>query len=151
MPSTAYYNVSIYEAVTGEVVFNTGMVGYPESLTDPSYWGQILVLTYPLIGNYGIAENEREDNLLKYFERLDVGMGYYLMRQGDPPEDLYFIESGQVTAQLEYPDRPPLRLETMSSGRNAEPLTKKSRALPPKATTMLLTTPVLVNREYAIE
>lgn len=38
----------------GEVVFNTGMVGYPEALTDPSYRGQILVLTYPLIGNYGI-------------------------------------------------------------------------------------------------
>ncbi len=40
--------------VTGEVVFNTGMVGYPEALTDPSYSGQILTQTYPLIGNYGI-------------------------------------------------------------------------------------------------
>ncbi|RDI41309.1 glutamine-hydrolyzing carbamoyl-phosphate synthase small subunit [Aquicella lusitana] len=40
----------------GEVVFNTGMVGYAESLTDPSYAGQILVFTYPLIGNYGVAE-----------------------------------------------------------------------------------------------
>jgi len=37
----------------GEVVFNTAMTGYPESLTDPSYAGQILVMTYPLIGNYG--------------------------------------------------------------------------------------------------
>jgi len=43
-------------ATAGEVVFNTGMVGYPESLTDPSYYGQILVLTYPLIGNYGVPE-----------------------------------------------------------------------------------------------
>ena len=45
---------------TGEVVFNTGMVGYQEILTDPSYCGQMVVLTYPLIGNYGIhyAENE---------------------------------------------------------------------------------------------
>lgn len=43
-------------ATAGEVVFNTGMVGYPESLTDPSYCGQILVLTYPLIGNYGVPE-----------------------------------------------------------------------------------------------
>lgn len=42
------------ESVSGEVVFNTGMVGYPEALTDPSYYGQILVLTYPLIGNYGV-------------------------------------------------------------------------------------------------
>ena len=44
-----------YEAsAAGEVVFNTSMSGYPESLTDPSYAGQILVLTYPLIGNYGV-------------------------------------------------------------------------------------------------
>lgn len=42
----------------GEVVFNTGMVGYPESLTDPSYRGQILVFTYPLIGNYGVPSSE---------------------------------------------------------------------------------------------
>jgi len=56
------------KTVAGEVVFNTGMVGYPESLTDPSYRGQILVLTYPLIGNYGVPGNELEDNLLKYFE-----------------------------------------------------------------------------------
>jgi len=40
--------------VSGEVVFNTGMVGYTESLTDPSYSGQILCLTYPLVGNYGV-------------------------------------------------------------------------------------------------
>ena len=40
----------------GEVVFSTGMIGYPESLTDPSYKGQILVLTYPLVGNYGIPD-----------------------------------------------------------------------------------------------
>jgi carbamoyl-phosphate synthase large subunit/carbamoyl-phosphate synthase small subunit len=54
---------------TGEVVFNTGMVGYPESLTDPSYAGQILVLTYPLIGNYGVPQDERDDlGLLKHFE-----------------------------------------------------------------------------------
>jgi carbamoyl-phosphate synthase small subunit len=46
--------------IAGEVVFNTGMVGYPESLTDPSYRGQILVLTYPLIGNYGVPAY-RED------------------------------------------------------------------------------------------
>ena len=43
---------------SGEVVFNTGMVGYPESLTDPSYRGQILVFTYPLIGNYGVPSEE---------------------------------------------------------------------------------------------
>lgn len=45
-------------SVAGEVVFATGMVGYPESLTDPSYQGQILVLTYPLIGNYGVPDGK---------------------------------------------------------------------------------------------
>jgi len=57
------------EATEGEVVFNTGMVGYTESLTDPSYKDQILVLTYPLIGNYGVpAEELDEHKLSKYFE-----------------------------------------------------------------------------------
>src|SRR3989339_610854 len=44
------------ESKAGELVFATGMVGYPESLTDPSYEGQILVMTYPIIGNYGVPE-----------------------------------------------------------------------------------------------
>ncbi len=43
----------------GEVVFTTGMVGYPESMTDPSYRGQILVMTYPLVGNYGVPSEEK--------------------------------------------------------------------------------------------
>ena len=62
------YSFGSKKPVAGEVVFNTGMVGYPESLTDPSYKGQILVLTHPLIGNYGVPGNEREDNLLKYLQ-----------------------------------------------------------------------------------
>ncbi|HOC90249.1 MAG TPA: carbamoyl-phosphate synthase domain-containing protein, partial [bacterium] len=52
----------------GEVVFNTSMVGYPETLTDPSYHGQILVLTYPLIGNYGVPGNELVDGIEHNFE-----------------------------------------------------------------------------------
>lgn len=47
------------EAFCGEVVFTTGMTGYPESLSDPSYTGQILTFTYPLIGNYGIPREDR--------------------------------------------------------------------------------------------
>lgn len=49
-------NYGYKKNVSGEVVFSTGMMGYPESLTDPSYKGQILVLTYPLVGNYGVPE-----------------------------------------------------------------------------------------------
>ena len=59
-----------YEAeTTGEVVFNTAMTGYPESLTDPSYAGQILVTTYPLIGNYGVPDTGiGEDGLPLFME-----------------------------------------------------------------------------------
>lgn len=46
------------KSVSGEVVFSTGMVGYPESLTDPSYTGQILVLSYPLVGSYGVPDSQ---------------------------------------------------------------------------------------------
>lgn len=53
---------------SGEIVFSTGMVGYPESLTDPSYYGQILVLTYPLIGNYGVHENTQQIIGKRYWE-----------------------------------------------------------------------------------
>jgi carbamoyl-phosphate synthase small subunit len=56
------------KTVSGEVVFNTGMVGYPENLTDPSYHGQILVLTYPLIGNYGVPPDEFDDHIHRHFE-----------------------------------------------------------------------------------
>eukprot|EP00927_Polykrikos_kofoidii_P014402 TRINITY_DN16305_c0_g1_i1.p1 TRINITY_DN16305_c0_g1~~TRINITY_DN16305_c0_g1_i1.p1 ORF type:complete len:1562 (+),score=274.84 TRINITY_DN16305_c0_g1_i1:79-4764(+) len=56
-------------SVAGEVVFSTNMVGYPESLTDPSFAGQILVMTYPLIGNYGVPdETLDETGLLANFE-----------------------------------------------------------------------------------
>ncbi len=66
------YSFGYEKNTNGEVVFNTGMVGYPETMTDPSYRGQILVCTYPLIGNYGIPGNERENNLLKYFESEQI-------------------------------------------------------------------------------
>lgn len=55
--------------ISGEAVFTTSLVGYPESMTDPSYRGQILVFTQPLIGNYGVPSSERDSyNLLRYFE-----------------------------------------------------------------------------------
>jgi carbamoyl-phosphate synthase small subunit len=63
------YSFGSEKSVSGEVVFNTGMVGYPESLTDPSYKGQILCLTYPLIGNYGVPGNEKDSyGIVKHFE-----------------------------------------------------------------------------------
>ena len=87
-------------SISGEVVFQTGMVGYPESLTDPSYANQILVLTYPLIGNYGIAPDDRDvhdpekwgDGILcspREREALQalIGLGFSdVFRQFDQPE-----------------------------------------------------------------
>ena len=61
-----------YEApIAGEVVFNTAMMGYPESLTDPSYAGQLMVLTYPLVGNYGVPPFTFEENGLPTFMESD--------------------------------------------------------------------------------
>ena len=54
--------------VAGEVVFSTGMVGYTESLSDPSYAGQILTLTYPLIGNYGVPKDEIINGISSFYE-----------------------------------------------------------------------------------
>jgi carbamoyl-phosphate synthase/aspartate carbamoyltransferase len=51
------YSFGAEKSAAGELVFQTGMVGYPESVTDPSYRGQILVLTFPLVGNYGKYSN----------------------------------------------------------------------------------------------
>jgi len=56
------------ESVSGEVVFNTAMTGYPESLTDPSYKGQIQVLTFPLVGNYGVPGDEKANDMEMYYE-----------------------------------------------------------------------------------
>lgn len=58
------------QSVSGEIVFNTAMTGYVESLTDPSYSGQILVITYPLIGNYGVPSSETDPltGIMKFFE-----------------------------------------------------------------------------------
>ncbi len=56
-------------------------------------------------------------DLEDYFQRLELEPGQYLMKQGDSPDCMYFIEHGQVTAQLEPPGRAPVRLETMGSGR----------------------------------
>ncbi|KAL8990948.1 MAG: hypothetical protein Q9169_007984, partial [Polycauliona sp. 2 TL-2023] len=66
------YSFGAAKSIAGELVFQTGMVGYPESITDPSYRGQILVVTFPLVGNYGVPSRETRDEILEglpaYFE-----------------------------------------------------------------------------------
>ncbi|KAF4692833.1 hypothetical protein FOZ60_012527 [Perkinsus olseni] len=63
------YSFGYHGSVAGELVFNTGMVGYPESLTDPSYTGQLLCITFPLVGNYGVPSDELDHlGLPRHFE-----------------------------------------------------------------------------------
>jgi carbamoyl-phosphate synthase large subunit/carbamoyl-phosphate synthase small subunit len=68
------YSFGAYKPSNGEVVFNTGMSSYPESITDPSYRGQILSMTYPLIGNYGAPDHTAKDvhGLMKYCESNQI-------------------------------------------------------------------------------
>jgi carbamoyl-phosphate synthase small subunit len=67
----------------GEVVFNTGMVGYTESLTDPSYRGQILCFTYPLIGNYGVPDMAvRDEHGLPMGFESEESLGSLALTQG---------------------------------------------------------------------
>jgi len=66
------YSFGALTPVAGEVVFNTAMTGYPESLTDPSYRGQLLCLTYPLVGNYGAPGKAEQDDLLLFYESSGV-------------------------------------------------------------------------------
>ncbi|KAF2459173.1 hypothetical protein BDY21DRAFT_370640 [Lineolata rhizophorae] len=62
-------------SASGELVFQTGMVGYPESLTDPSYRGQILVLTFPLAGNYGVPGRGSSSSSLSFDEEATGAAG----------------------------------------------------------------------------
>lgn len=70
------YSFGAQKSIAGELVFQTGMVGYPETLTDPSYRGQILVCTFPLQGNYGVPSRETMDELLEdlpaHFEAAEI-------------------------------------------------------------------------------
>lgn len=67
------------KSISGEVVFNTAMTGYPESLTDPSYKGQILVSTYPLVGNYGVPDYEILDGIVTNFESDKIQVNGFII------------------------------------------------------------------------
>lgn len=73
----------------GLAVFQTGMVGYPEALTDPSYKSQILVLTYPLIGNYGIPPDELDQ----------YGLSRVSVKQQEEPASVFFYVPAQQKSE----------------------------------------------------
>lgn len=97
----------------GEVVFNTGMVGYVESLTDPSYRGQILVQTYPLIGNYGVQQSDFESrgvqvegyvvrNLCKYPSHWSSSLSLESWLESDGVPGIFGVDTRSLTTKLRY-------------------------------------------------
>lgn len=66
-------------SVAGEVVFYTAMVGYPESLTDPSYTGQILVSTFPMIGNYGVPSDSKTAGIFNHYESNKIHVSGFII------------------------------------------------------------------------
>lgn len=124
---------------TGEIVFNTGMVGYQEVLTDPSYRGQIVVMTSPHIGNYGTnaADQEserpqvegfvvREVSVLPSNWRANQGLPQYLREHGIPA--VSEIDTRALTRHIR--ERGAMKAVVSSLDRDAESLTRKARAAP---------------------
>ena len=71
---------TFFDKASGEVVFNTGMSGYPEIVTDPSYFGQLVVMTYPHIGNYGVDEEWSESGTGNNNSRAITGLSGLIVR-----------------------------------------------------------------------
>ena len=108
------------QSVAGEVVFNTGMVGYPEALTDPSYRGQILVLTYPLIGNYGVPAPRQSHTLEDNFESSQIQVSGLVV--SDQSEEHNHWDSSQSLAAWLSGERVPAM-----SGIDTRAVTKRLR------------------------
>ena len=98
------------KSAAGELVFQTGMVGYPESITDPSYRGQILVITFPLVGNYGVPSREDKDELLggleKHFESTDVHIAGLIVSSYCGEEFSHHLATSSLGAWLKERDVP---------------------------------------------
>ena len=80
--------------MTGEVVFNTGITGYQEVLSDPSYCGQIVTMTYPLIGNYGITRDD--------FESIRPFVHGFVVRRHEPVPSNWRAEYSVDSLLKEY-------------------------------------------------
>ncbi len=112
---------SVYEGYTfgaeadayGEVVFNTSMTGYQEMLTDPSYAGQIVVPTYPLIGNYGVNEHD--------FESARIQVSGFVVRE-QCPEPNHYLSNGTIHQFLAESNIPGI------SGVDTRAITRKLRS-----------------------
>lgn len=113
------------KSIVGELVFQTGMVGYPESLTDPSYRGQILVLTYPLIGNYGVPSRDIMDPILgdlpAHFESSRIHVAGLIIASYSGENYSHFLATSSLGTWLKEQGVPAI------SGIDTRALTKRLR------------------------
>lgn len=98
------YSFGAKKSIAGELVFQTGMVGYPESITDPSYRGQILVITFPLVGNYGVPSRETMDKLLgdrpAHFESSEIHIAGLIVSSYAGEEYSHFLAASSLGTWL---------------------------------------------------
>jgi carbamoyl-phosphate synthase / aspartate carbamoyltransferase len=113
------------KSTAGELVFQTGMVGYPESITDPSYRGQILVITFPLVGNYGVPSREEKDRLLEdlpaYFEANEIHIAGLVVASYSGDEYSHHLATSSLGAWLKEQGVPAI------TGVDTRALTKRIR------------------------
>ncbi|KAI2468908.1 carbamoyl-phosphate synth [Annulohypoxylon bovei var. microspora] len=98
------YSFGAKKSIAGELVFQTGMVGYPESVTDPSYRGQILVITFPLVGNYGVPSRETMDELLRdrpaHFESSQIHIAGLVVSSYSGEDFSHFLATSSLGTWL---------------------------------------------------
>lgn len=98
------YSFGAEKSISGELVFQTGMVGYPESITDPSYRGQILVITFPLVGNYGVPSRATMDGLLQdvpaYFEGRMIHVAGLVVASHSGEDFSHFLAKSSLSTWL---------------------------------------------------
>ncbi|KAF2208918.1 hypothetical protein CERZMDRAFT_48161 [Cercospora zeae-maydis SCOH1-5] len=114
-----------HRSIAGELVFQTGMVGYPESITDPSYRGQILVITFPLVGNYGVPPRDALDPLLgdlpAHFEASQIHIAGLVVASYCGEDYSHHLASSSLGAWLKEQNVPAI------CGVDTRALTKKIR------------------------
>ena len=119
------YSFGAERAISGEMVFQTGMVGYPESITDPSYRGQILVMTFPLIGNYGVPPRDKMDELLPsipaYFESSYIHIAGLVVASYSENDFSHFLAESSLGTWLKEQNVPAMY------GVDTRAMTKKIR------------------------
>lgn len=113
------------KSIAGELVFQTGMVGYPESITDPSYRGQILVITFPLVGNYGVPSREDLDALGQdipaHFEAREIHIAGLVVQTYAEEEFSHYMATSSLGAWLKEQGVPAI------TGVDTRALTKRIR------------------------